>query len=241
MTTATRQRRRPFLAALTFLAVAGIASVSVIPAYGFERSYDPGEPVAPIASAKLTLDVDEGLAAAASIRGVYSSQSLASIRAEQEAAERAAAEAAAAAYRAAYAATPRAPGDDYPYRGMVGMSPLRYEMGQCTDFVAWRLNRDIGAPPGGPYPWDWGVLTPGGGDGSQWLYRWLEHGWPVSEIPVPGAVAYWTDDNHVGYVEAVNADGSIIIEDYNRVASEQYGRELFTSYGNLLFLYPPPH
>jgi len=85
------------------------------------------------------------------------------------------------------------------------------------------------------------VLTPGGGDGSAWLDRWIEHGWPVSATPVNGAVAYWTDDNHVGYVEAVNADGSIIIEDYNRVASEQYGRELFTSYGNLLFLYPPPH
>jgi len=241
LTTATSQRRRPLFVALTFLAVVGIASVSVIPAYGFEKSYDPGDPVARTAGAELTVEVDGDLAAAASIRGVYTSQSVASIRAEQEAAERAAAEAAAAAYRASYAASPRAPGDDYPYRGMSGMSPLRYEMGQCTDFVAWRLNRDIGAPAGGPYPWDWGVLTPGGGDGSAWLDRWIEHGWPVSATPVNGAVAYWTDDNHVGYVEAVNADGSIIIEDYNRVASEQYGRELFTSYGNLLFLYPPPH
>ena len=67
---------------------------------------------------------------------------------------------------------PRAAGDDYPWRAAGGgFSPLGYVTRQCTDFVAWRLNRDAGHT-NAPYKYVWAKLTPGGGNASQWAAAW---------------------------------------------------------------------
>ncbi len=245
MSAAPSSRRRTVLGAITIVAVIGIGLTSALPAAGLAiRSDDPAALSEGVLAAAGSDAQQLAVAADApriTTQDSFSGQSLEDVQATERAAETAAREAQAAVYRAAYAATPRQPGDDYPYRGGVGMSPLRYGEGQCTDFVAWRLNRDVGAQPGGPYPMDWSYLTPGGGDAFQWLGQWERHGWPVSSTPVVGSVAYWNHGDHVGYVAAVNADGSIVVEDYNGSGNEQYGSHVLTSYGYLLFLYPPPH
>ncbi|MDK6788210.1 CHAP domain-containing protein, partial [Actinotignum timonense] len=53
-----------------------------------------------------------------------------------------------------------------------------YYFGNCTDFVYWRVNRDMG---GGPGKWVYthGDLTPAGGNGSQWGDTANLPGWPV--------------------------------------------------------------
>lgn len=53
--------------------------------------------------------------------------------------------------------------DDYPYKGHYndGTSPLGYEYGNCTDFVAWRINRDAGTTAA-PWRYKWAQLTPQG-------------------------------------------------------------------------------
>lgn len=118
-------------------------------------------------------------------------------------------------------------GDDYPYRGSYSddaMSPLGYAWGNCTDFVAWRINRDAGVL-GPDWRYTWSELTPQGGDGGSWARPGNLEGWQVTTAPVPGDIfsvpaglAAWGGSGgpygHVGYIGAVNADGSVVAENY---------------------------
>lgn len=146
---------------------------------------------------------------------------------------------------AAYALSPRAPGDDYPFRGGAygSVSQLRYGLATCTDFVAWRLNRDAGSTHA-PWKLAWPQLTPHGGNGHQWLGAWKMHGWPVSRTPQVGWVAWFDDasngNNHVAYVAKVYDNGDVLIEDYNRVAPGEYGETRFPKGQIPWFLSPPP-
>lgn len=129
-------------------------------------------------------------------------------------------------------------GDDYPWATAgYTLSPLNYYYRQCTDFVAWRLNRDVGSFSA-PYRWAWSDLTPNGGNASQWKDAWDAHGWTVSAAPVVGSVAWFGWDNHVAYVKAVNADGSVLLEEYNYV-NRVYSQRTLASADVEAFLYPP--
>lgn len=123
--------------------------------------------------------------------------------------------------------TPGQVGDDYPYkdRPYNEMSPLRYAYGNCTDFVAWRINRDLGVTSE-PWELDWSDLTPAGGDGKDWASPENLAGWEFTDTPqvgdifsVPANTAAWGSSagngyGHVGYVGAVYADGTILLENY---------------------------
>jgi len=131
----------------------------------------------------------------------------------------------------------RAAGDDYPWRSSSGLSPLRYVARQCTDFVAWRINRDHGSTSA-PFKYDWGNMTPGGGNASAWASAWKNNGWKTSSTPVRGAVA-WFNGNHVAYVKAVSG-GSVDLEEYNWNGSGAYHTRTISTSEVALFLYPPP-
>jgi surface antigen len=134
---------------------------------------------------------------------------------------------------------PRQEGDDYPWRGAGGgLSPLGYNTRQCTDFVAWRLNRDAGST-GAPWKLVWANMTPGGGSASHWASAWNSHGWNTSHTPVIGAVA-WFSGNHVAYVKAVNDDGTVFIEEYNWGNRGAYHTRIIPAASVALYLYPPP-
>ena len=132
---------------------------------------------------------------------------------------------------------PRAPGDDYPFRSSYGLSPLSYVARQCTDFVAWRLNRDAGVT-GGNWKYVWSNLTPGGGNASEWASAWKSHGWKTSKTPVAGSVA-WFYGNHVAYVKSVG-DKTVSLEEYNWGGSRSYHTRTVAWSDVALFLYPPP-
>lgn len=115
--------------------------------------------------------------------------------------------------------------DDYPYKGHYndGTSPLGYEYGNCTDFVAWRVNRDAGTTAA-PWRYKWAQLTPQGGNGGQWGLPGNLPGWSVTTTPtagdiisIPAGVAVLGADGgpygHVGYIAQVSA-GSVLIENY---------------------------
>lgn len=133
-------------------------------------------------------------------------------------------------------------GDDYYLKDSgngYGMSPMGYGIRTCTDFVAWRLNRDAGSF-GAPWLMPWGYLTPTGGEASSWAEAWAANGWATSTTPVVGAVAWFGyGANHVAYVQAVNDDGSIVIEEYNWTPLT-YGSRTISASSIPLFLYPPP-
>ncbi|MFT8443047.1 MULTISPECIES: CHAP domain-containing protein [Bifidobacterium] len=115
--------------------------------------------------------------------------------------------------------------DDYPYKGHYndGTSPLGYEYGNCTDFVAWRINRDAGVTAA-PWKYKWAQLTPLGGNGGQWGLAGNLSGWNVTTTPsagdiisIPAGVAILGASGgpygHVGYIAQVS-DGSVLIENY---------------------------
>ncbi|WP_309619361.1 CHAP domain-containing protein, partial [Salinibacterium sp.] len=125
-------------------------------------------------------------------------------------------------------------GDDYPWPYELGeeqgggLSVLNYYYRQCTDFVAWRINRDAGSFKA-PFKWVWSNLTPTGGNASQWKYAWEKKGWPVSNVPTVGAVAWFGSSNHVAYVKQVIDGGFVVIEEYNYVQSVYGQRTIPTS------------
>jgi surface antigen len=241
---ATRPMRRngPLRVFATVLVVPAIFGTVALPAYamipggGFE------------ASGAFSLSVAEAqnidVSALASGAPVSSDAYAVTTKAEID-------EAAAAAERATYGAqlnrsgayyTPaqQAEGDDYPWWNETpddyggGLSPLRYYYRECVDFVAWRLNRDAGVTSA-PWKWDWGNLA--SGSAYAWADEWVRHGWATSSEPIVGSVA-WFPYNHVAYVQSVNGDGTVTIEEYNQNSDHSYHVRVIPN-GSALYLYPP--
>ncbi|MHB1017926.1 MAG: cell wall-binding repeat-containing protein [Coriobacteriia bacterium] len=119
--------------------------------------------------------------------------------------------------------------DDYPYRGQFGIDEWGFFKSYCTSFVAWRMNRDGGKMTFYNYMDDghWG-------DAGNWRANSLVLGYPVKSTPAVGAIAWWgptsSSTGHVAYVEAVNGDGTIVVEDYNYV-SFRYDRRTIPASG----------
>jgi surface antigen len=141
-------------------------------------------------------------------------------------------------------------GDDYPWPDQKtikeggGLSPLGYYYRECTDFVAWRLNRDAGNT-GAPWKYRWSQLTPLGGDAIDWKKNWISHGWGVSDTPTPGSVAYWGQKagskGHVAYVQSVDPrSGTVMVEEYNWGGKHLYDTRAVREDVPDAFLAPPP-
>lgn len=158
--------------------------------------------------------------------------------------------------------------DDYPFTdrtpgpGVYNEDPWNFYYGECTSFVAWRMNRDMGATdPGGPWKFDNNSGGVKKGNGAEWKGAWEKAGWKISNKPVPGAVAWWgafgggTPDNpkygmgeagHVAYVAKVTDDGKAVIEEMNNSYYAPPGHKYNVRpepvpAGEVnLFLYPPP-
>ena len=93
------------------------------------------------------------------------------------------------------------------------ISPYGYNYRNCTDFVAWRLHSRNG------------FNLPGGiGDASAWGL-WAQDAnrgpgaphaiYPVNMTPAVGAVAWFSSEGHVAWVESVNSNNTVTIEEYN--------------------------
>ena len=244
------KQKSPLTVAFTLIAIPGMFLTAALPAYAFtpgeglnvassahERTSAEAQGVTVDATAVSIEVARDGFSATTPEQIAAKEAAAAAKKAAEEAAEEArdSARSAAAAY-AVYGI--RAEGDDYPWAGSTsGLSPLGYVYGQCVDFVAWRLNRDAGST-GGNWRWTWSNLTPGGGNGSEWANAWSNHGWASSTTPVVGAVA-WFNYNHVAYVQAVNPDGSVDLEEYNWMGSSAYHTRTVPAGQVPLFLYPP--
>ena len=222
-------------------AVAMLVAPMALPAFAFE----PVE--APVTYAEMesvSVEVSDSAAHTRIVRDSFSATTvaeLASARATAAAnAARAAANAAralAASYRSSDAA---AAGDDYPWRDaeLKQLSPLRYINRECVDFVVWRLNRDAGSTTA-PFKYTWSYLTPNGGNARDFKAAWAAHGWPMSNSPVAGDIAFWSN-NHLAYVKSVDAAaGTVFLEEYNNIPFTYSTRTIPISKVEL-FLSPPP-
>jgi surface antigen len=129
-------------------------------------------------------------------------------------------------------ATPAAAGtDDYPAqwayphpKNSVIDSWGEYNR-ECTSFVAWRLHSRNG------------FEMPFHDNASGWAADAQSRGYAVNTIPAVGSVAYWTGGNHVAWVEGVNANGTINVEEYNVNNDGLYHEELSRSISGLQFIH----
>jgi len=219
--------KNPLTTITVMLVTGGMFLAAGLPAYAATGEI-AGDKSDPLVAAPQTVVVDDAVLAAAVVREQFS----ATTHEELEAAKR-------IALMQARQPGPRQAGDDYPWRdaNTTSLSPLRYVYRQCVDFVVWRLNRDAGSV-GAPWKYDWGNLTPGGGNARQWYGQWQAKGWPYSNTPIVGSIAY-TGANHLAYVKEVYADGSVFLEEYNYVPDQYSTRIVHASEVNV-FLYPPP-
>ena len=244
VTTTPRATRRnaPARVFATVLVVPAIVGTVALPAYalvpggGFEASGDFH-----LARAEAqAVDVSALASGAPLSSDAYSVTTKAEIDAAAAEAERAAYGAQLNRSGAYYTPAQQAEGDDYPWWNETpddyggGLSPLRYYYRECVDFVAWRLNRDAGVTSA-PWKWDWGNLA--SGSAYAWADEWVRHGWATSSDPIVGSVA-WFPYNHVAYVQAVNGDGTVTIEEYNQNSDHSYHVRTIPT-GSAIYLYPP--
>ncbi|MFP7697070.1 CHAP domain-containing protein [Trueperella sp. LYQ143] len=132
-------------------------------------------------------------------------------------------------------------GDDYPWRDKVRNpdgSPsavyntpnpaTNYYYGNCTDFVFWRVNRDMGGTPA-HWVYTYATLTPYGGHGFEWgdernLSRWetitdagyVEQGDVISFAS--GTLGHDSPYGHVAYIASVDDDDVVHTENYGNAA-----------------------
>ncbi|MCR6487835.1 CHAP domain-containing protein [Amycolatopsis sp. OK19-0408] len=85
-----------------------------------------------------------------------------------------------------------------------------YKNRECTSFVAWRLHARNGFE-----------MPRGIGNGGTWHSWFAARGYAVNGTPAVGAIA--ESATHVAWVEAVNGDGTVTVEDYNYGYTGTYG------------------
>ena len=223
---------------LTAFVVVGLFGSVALPAAALAPQVTGDTGVIEAADVAAALTVSKEAAATATAREEFTATTATDLRSQRDTARKA------ANFEAYLKSGARELGDDYPWFSELSanqggrLSPLNYFYRECVDFVAWRLNRDAGSTKA-PFLFDWSVLTPSGGNASQWKYAWRSHGWESSTTPIPGSVAYFTG-NHVAYVKQVNADGTVLLEEYNYDSDHLYGQRTIPATDVELFLYPPP-
>lgn len=118
--------------------------------------------------------------------------------------------------------------DDYPSRLKDAaqdslVDPWNFYNRECTSFVAWRLNNDVGIDFHNWYDgYHWG-------DAAIWKRAAVDSGVPVDDTATVGAIAWWAKGSagssrgHVAWVMAVDSS-SITIEEYNYLHAGRYDR-----------------
>ena len=110
--------------------------------------------------------------------------------------------------------------NDYPYSGQTsGTDPWNFYKGQCTSFVAWRLNDRRGISFTNYYK---GYHF---GNANTWDEAARSAGITVNSTPTVGAVAQSNAGTygHVAWVAKVNSDGTVLVEEYNYANPDHYG------------------
>ncbi|MCA9330344.1 CHAP domain-containing protein [Candidatus Saccharibacteria bacterium] len=92
--------------------------------------------------------------------------------------------------------------------------PWRYDVRNCTSYVAWRVNQEFNINIGG-----WG-------NASQWGVAATNAGYLVDNSPRVGDVAFWHGYyGHVAFVTQVNGDGSVNVDQYNKAGTGVFSQE----------------
>ena len=127
-------------------------------------------------------------------------------------------------------------GNDYPqeYQDMAcadcreeccGPDRWNFCVRNCTSFVAWRLNRELGE---GSFLNN--MLGGRWGHAHNWDDNATALGYLIDDRPATGAIAHWDHNEigggmgHVAYVEAIHEDGQITLTEYNFLSRCEFGQ-----------------
>lgn len=121
--------------------------------------------------------------------------------------------------------TPAQAGNDYPYPDgdPSELDERGFYYRHCTSFAAWRMAQrgDFHNYMQGGHWWH----------ARNWADNAQSLGFVVDTTPAPGSIAHWYAGEegadslgHVAVVESVNADGSVIVEEYNGTTPLAYSR-----------------
>ncbi len=92
--------------------------------------------------------------------------------------------------------------------------PWRYDVRNCTSYVAWRINSETG------------VAIAGWGNANRWDTAAKNAGYSVDKHPAIGSIAMWEGRyGHVAYVVMVNPDQSVNVEQYNKAGTGEFSRQ----------------
>lgn len=117
----------------------------------------------------------------------------------------------------------------YPYNTSTRIGPWGFYTQHATDYVAWRFfQRGISFSAN--------MAGPGGkvghfGDPSMWPVNAAAIGFKVDARPTVGSIAQWgageqgaPGTGHVAYVERVNADGSVVVSEFDWSVAHGYSQ-----------------
>lgn len=104
--------------------------------------------------------------------------------------------------------------------------PWRYDVRNCTSYVAWRVNRD------------YGISIPGWGNASNWdnaaAGRFM-----VDNTPREGDIAVWEGGyGHVAFVTKVYPNGMFEVDQYNSAGTGQFSHQLRSSAHHFIHVRP---
>ena len=120
-------------------------------------------------------------------------------------------------------------GTPYPYATAARIGPWGFPTRFSTDYVAWRFfERDV--------PFSSRMTGPNGKTGhftdpGSWDRNAADIGFRVDTSPKVGAIAQWKPGEqgagptgHVAYVDQVNADGSVVISEFDLTVKHGYSQ-----------------
>lgn len=92
--------------------------------------------------------------------------------------------------------------------------PWRYDVRNCTSFAAWKIHQEFG------------ISIPGWGNANSWDTNAVKSGYTVNQTPTVGSIAQWEGGfGHVAFVTAINPDGSVNVEQYNKAGTGHFSRQ----------------
>ena len=105
--------------------------------------------------------------------------------------------------------------------------PNTYAAGNCT-WYAYEKRAEMGEP-----------LTNDLGNANTWALRAYDRGFSVDTVPSTGSVFQTTQGalGHVGIVEAINTDGSILVSEMNYVGLGIVSQRVITNVSSYMFIH----
>lgn len=130
---------------------------------------------------------------------------------------------------------------NYPWAGepnAYAVDPWLYYKRQCTSFAAWKFLSVYGQ--------NFYNTRPGQGSAWNWPNLARDQGYQTSTTPRQGAIVSWPIGQnmpygHVAWVNRVNNNGTIDVEEYNWTVARGYSQRLNvdpTRYGSATYIFP---